>query len=48
VQPRGGQNMALDQRMKWLQNRRTGADLIGQRRQAQINTLPPVTFALAV
>ena len=39
VQPLGGQNVALDQRMKWLQNRRTGADLVGQRRQAQIDAL---------
>ena len=48
VQPLGGQHMALDQRMKRLQHRRTGADLVGQRRQAQIDALPPVAFALPV
>jgi hypothetical protein len=48
VQPFGRQNMALDQRMKRLQNRRTGADLVGQCRQAQINALSPVALALAV
>jgi hypothetical protein len=31
-----------------LQRRRTGADLVGQCRQAQIDTLPPVAFALTV
>jgi hypothetical protein len=48
VQPLGRQNMAFDQRMKRLQNSRTGADLVGQCRHAQINALPPVTLALPV
>ena len=48
VQPLGGQHMALDQRMKRLQRRRAGADLVGQRRQAQIDALAPVALALAV
>jgi hypothetical protein len=48
VQPLGGQNIALDQRMERLQNRRTGADPVGQCRQAQVNALPPLTLALAI
>jgi hypothetical protein len=40
--------MALDQRMKGLQNRRTGTDLVGQRRKAQINALSSIALALAV
>src|SRR5689334_24083383 len=40
--------MMFDQRMKRLQHRRTGADLVGQRRYAQVNSLPPVAFALPV
>ena len=48
VQPLGGQHVALDQRMKRLQRRRAGADLVGQRRQAQVDALPPVAFALPV
>jgi hypothetical protein len=36
MQPLGGQNMALDQRLKRLQNRRTGAHLVGQCRHAQM------------
>ena len=48
VQPLGGQNMSLDQCIKWQQGRRAGADLVGQRRQAQINALAPVAFALPV
>jgi hypothetical protein len=30
MQPLGGQDMALDQRMEWLQRRRAGADLVRQ------------------
>jgi hypothetical protein len=48
MQPLGGQDVRLDQCMKRLQGRRTGADLIGQRREAQIDALPPVAVALAV
>jgi len=33
VQPLGGQDVALDQGIKRLQGRRTGADLVGQCRQ---------------
>jgi hypothetical protein len=40
--------MSLDQCIKWQQGRRAGADLVGQRRQAQINALAPVAFALPV
>jgi hypothetical protein len=48
MQPLGGQDMSLYQRMKRLQGQRTGADLVGHRRQAQINALPPIPLALAV
>ena len=48
VQPLGGQDVALDQRMQRLQGRRAGADLVGQRRHAQIDALPGVALALPV
>ena len=48
MQPLGGQDMPLDQRMQRLQGRRAGADLVRQRRHAQIDALPPVALALAV
>ena len=38
----------LDQRMERLQDRRAGADLVGQRRHAQIDALAPVALALPV
>ena len=41
-------DVALDQRMKRLQGRCAGADLVGQRRHAQIDAFAPVAFALAV
>src|SRR6266481_8895606 len=40
--------MALDQRMQRLQDRRAGANLVGQRRHAQIDAFPPVSLALPV
>src|SRR6266516_7874788 len=40
--------MALDQRMQRLQDRRAGANLVGQRRHAQIDAFPPVSLALSV
>ena len=48
MQSFGSQDVALDQRMKRLQGRRAGADLVGQRRHAQIDAFAPVAFALAV
>jgi hypothetical protein len=48
VQPVGGQDMGLDQRMERLQRRGAGADLVGQRRDAEINALPGIALALAV
>ena len=39
VQPFGRQDVGLDQRMKRLQGRRAGADLVGQRRHAEIDAL---------
>jgi hypothetical protein len=37
--PLGSQDVRLDQRMQRSQDRRAGADLICQRRQAQIDAL---------
>ena len=48
MQALGSQDVALNQRMKRLQGRRAGADLVGQRRHAQIDAFAPVSFALAV
>ena len=48
MQSFGSQDVALDQRMKRLQGRCAGADLVGQRRHAQIDAFAPVAFALAV
>jgi hypothetical protein len=48
VQPAGGQHVVFDQGMKRLKDRRTGADLVGQLRQAQIDAFPGVALALAV
>ena len=48
MQPLGRQDMGLDQRMERLQDRRAGADLVGQRRDAQIDAFAPVSLALAV
>jgi len=48
VQPLGRQHMAFDQRIKRLQRRRAGADLVGQRRHAQIDAFPPIALALPV
>ena len=48
MQPLGSQDVALDQRIKRLQDRRAGAHLVGQRRYAQINAFATVSFALAV
>ena len=46
MQPFGSQDMALDQRMERLQRRCAGADLVGQRRYAQIDAFAPVSLAL--
>src|SRR4029078_10545667 len=48
MQPLGSQDVALDQRMERLQDRRAGANLVGQGRHAQIDAFAPVAFALAV
>ena len=48
MQSFGSQDVAFDQRMKRLQGRRAGADLVGQRRRAQIDAFASVAFALAV
>jgi hypothetical protein len=40
--------VALDQRVKRLQDRSTYADLVGQRRYAQLDALAAVAFALPV
>ena len=48
MQSFGCQDVALDQRMKRSQGRCAGADLVGQRRHAQIDAFAPVSVALAV
>ena len=48
VQPLGRQDMGLDQPMQGRKDGRTGADLVGQRRHAQIDAFPPVALALPV
>jgi len=48
MQPLGGEHGALDLRKERLKRDRTGADLVGQRRHAQIATFPPVALALTV
>jgi len=48
MQSFGSQDVGLDQRMERLQDRCAGADLVGQRRHAQIDAFAPVSFALAV
>lgn len=44
----GHHDMALDQGMEGPQRRGTGADMIGQRRQGQIDALATVALALTV
>src|SRR5579875_687591 len=48
MQPLGGEHGALDLRKERLKRDRTGADLVGKRRHAQIATFPPVALALTV
>ena len=42
VQPLGRQHMGLDQSVQRLQDGRTGADLVGERRDAQVDAFAPV------
>src|SRR5207244_9757058 len=48
VQALGAQDVGLDQLMQRLQDRGTGADLVGQRRHAEIDALPGVSLTLPV
>src|SRR6202171_1357939 len=48
VHPLRRQDMSLDQGMERPQDHSAGADLIGQRRDAEINALASITLALAV
>ena len=48
MQPLGGQDMALNQRVQRAQRRGAGADLIGERRQAQLDALAGIALALPV
>ena len=48
MQPLGSQDVALNERMQRLQHRRAGADLVGQRRHAQIDAFATISLALAV
>ncbi len=48
MQPLGGQDMALNQRVQRAQRRGAGADLIGERRQAEVDALAGIALALPV
>ena len=48
MQPRGGEDMGLQQIENRTQHADAGADLIGERRQAQRHAFPGVTLGLAV
>ena len=48
MQSLSSEHVALDQRVKRLQDRSTCADLVGQRRYAQLDALAAVAFALPV
>ena len=48
MQSLGGKDMGLDQRMDWLQGRSTRADLIGKRRQAEVDALTGIALTLPV
>ena len=48
VQALSSEDMGLDQRVKGLQNRDAGTDLVGEGRDAEIDALPGIAFALAV
>jgi hypothetical protein len=48
MQALGSQDISLDQRMDRLQGRGTSADLVGQRRQAEVDALAGIALALAV
>src|SRR5215467_3615564 len=48
VQSLGGENMSLDQCVQRLQRGRAEADLISERRDAQIDSFATIAFALAI
>jgi hypothetical protein len=48
VQPLGGQDVGLDALEDRPQHHGAGSDLVGQRRQAQIDALAGVALGLAV
>jgi hypothetical protein len=48
MQALGGEDMRLDQRAQRRQDRRAGADMIGQRRKAQIDAFAAKALALPV
>ena len=48
VQPLGGHDMSSDQRMQRRQRRGGGADLVGERREAELDALAGVALGLAV
>ncbi len=48
MQPLGSQDMVADQRMNRRERDDTGADLVGQGREAEIDTLPGVALGLSV
>ncbi|EJT01211.1 hypothetical protein RCCGE510_30761 (plasmid) [Rhizobium sp. CCGE 510] len=48
MHPFGGKNMGTDQVMDWLKRRRARPDLVSQRGEAEIDTLPGVALGLTV
>src|SRR5436190_15635122 len=48
VQTLGAQDVGLDQLMQRLKDQGASADLVGQRRHAEIDALPSVSFTLPV
>jgi hypothetical protein len=48
VEAPGGEHMRLDQEVEWAQRGGAGADLVGERRQAQGDAFARVAVALAV
>src|SRR5215204_7736510 len=48
VQALSRQDVSLDQPVQRSQGRRAGADLIGERRDAEVDALPPIALALPI
>lgn len=46
--PIGGEHKRLDQRMQWLQRCSTRANLVGERREAEVDAVTGIALALPV